>query len=141
MLLNISLAVATVTATLITAEPSLVLGATPESGAITSIKENDERLAAKIEEKLRMDERINWQMLQVKVKDGKVQLFGVVRTPEEKGLATVVVESQPGVSRVDNRIIVDAHAPETSKKQDLKEDSRPRVLEGEGQIKDQQILP
>jgi hypothetical protein len=90
---------------------------------------------------LRMDDRINWQMLEVKAEQGKVQLFGVVKNPEEEGLASRIVASQPGVSGVDNRIIVETSAPETEKKQDLKEENRPRVLEGEGQIKDQQILP
>jgi osmotically-inducible protein OsmY len=117
------------------------LTADPSSGTLRPMNVDDQRLAAVIEEKLRMDQRINWQMLEVKAEQGHVQLFGVVKTPEEKGLATRIVTSQRGISSVDDRIVVDPTAPETEKKPDLKEDRRPRVLEGEGQIKHQEILP
>ncbi|MER3423421.1 MAG: hypothetical protein C4293_09520 [Nitrospiraceae bacterium] len=102
---------------------------------------DDEMLASKLEEKLRMDERINWQLLEVNVKNGQVTLRGVVKTPEEQGLATRIVMSEPGVKAVDNTILVHENAPESEKKPDPQEkDGRP-VLEGEGQIKEKQILP
>jgi hypothetical protein len=103
--------------------------------------QDDEMLAAKLEEKLRMDQRINWQTLQVSVTNGQVKLHGVVKTPEEKGFATQIVTSEPGVKAFANSIIIQGHVPDTEKKPDLKDkDGRP-VLEGEGEIKEQQILP
>ncbi|WP_447978376.1 BON domain-containing protein [Candidatus Nitrospira bockiana] len=102
---------------------------------------DDEMLSAKLEEKLRMDGRINWGLLAVAVKDGQVTLYGVVKTPEEEGLATRIVMSEPGVKAVQNSLVVEPSLPETEKKPDLTDKDGKAVLEGEGQIKEQQVLP
>lgn len=65
-----------------------------------------------------------------------------MKTPEERGLATRIVTSEPGVKAIiDNTILVEENAPETEKKPDLTDKEGKPVLEGEGQIKEQQILP
>lgn len=53
----------------------------------TDVRLSDGVLRAKIEEALRLDGRIKWEILDIKVNDGNVRLLGEVRTPEERGLA------------------------------------------------------
>lgn len=108
---------------------------------VGSPKWPDEILANTLKQKLRMDRRINWQLLEITVRQGHVKLFGAVKTPEERGLTERVVASEPGVTSVENRIIVQASAPETGKKSGLLEKDGTALLKGEGQIKDQELLP
>lgn len=49
---------------------------------------SDAQLRRQVEEALHKDVRIHWEALGVKVFDGKVDVFGIVRTPEEKALVT-----------------------------------------------------
>jgi hypothetical protein len=121
--------------------PGSITPVDQKTGPLQKDDRDDEVLAGKLEEKLRMDERINWQLLQLNVKNGHVTLHGVVKTPEEKGLATLIAMSEPGVKGISNTVLVQENAPETQKKPDLTEKDGKAVLEGEGQIKEQQILP
>lgn len=67
----------------------------------------DEAIRAKIEKRLLMDDRIDWELLQVEVNQGHATLYGEVRTPEEKGLAALLASMVPGVKGVSNSVIVE----------------------------------
>jgi osmotically-inducible protein OsmY len=77
--------------------------ASPENIAGT----DDETVKSKIEERLRMDDRLDWEVLEVEVDRGQATLYGEVRTPEEKGLAALIVTTVPGVKGLTNSIIVE----------------------------------
>ncbi|HZC80288.1 MAG TPA: BON domain-containing protein [Nitrospiraceae bacterium] len=67
----------------------------------------DESIRAKIEERLRMADRIDWELLEVTVKQGHATLYGEVKTPQEKGLAALITSTVPGVKGLINSIIVE----------------------------------
>jgi osmotically-inducible protein OsmY len=76
-------------------------------------RRNDETVKSKIEKRLRMDDRLNWELLDVNVEHGLVTLYGEVKTPEEKGLAALLASAVPGVEGVTNSILVEpALAPD-----------------------------
>jgi len=87
-------------------------GAAP-SADNTSIGQDDEQLQtddairSSIEKRLFLDERIDWELLQVEVNQGHAILYGEVRTPQEKGLAALIVSTVPGVKGLTNSIIVE----------------------------------
>ncbi len=54
-----------------------------------------------------MDGRIDWEILDVKVSQGHVTLYGEVETKEEKGFATDITSTVSGVVEITNCIIVD----------------------------------
>src|SRR5207249_11547571 len=66
-----------------------------------------ETIKTKIEERLRMDSRLDWEVLEVEVNRGEATLYGEVRTPEEKGLAALIATTVPGVKGLTNSIIVE----------------------------------
>lgn len=66
----------------------------------------DEILQSKVEQQLRLDDRVDWELLKVKVEQGDVTLFGKVATPEEKGWAESIAGSVPGVKGLTNLILV-----------------------------------
>src|SRR5438552_17368045 len=73
---------------------------------------NDQRQAdaiiqSNIEKRLFLDERIDWELLQVGVNQGHAVLYGEVRTPQEKGLAALIASTVPGVKGLTNSIIVE----------------------------------
>ena len=73
----------------------------------------DETVRSKIENRLRMDDRLNWELLDVSIKHGHVTLYGEVKTPEEKGLAALLASAVPGVEGLTNSILVEpALAPD-----------------------------
>jgi len=73
----------------------------------------DETVKSKIENRLRMDDRLNWELLDVSIDHGQVTLYGEVKTPEEKGLAALLASGVPGVEGVTNSILVEpALAPD-----------------------------
>ncbi len=69
--------------------------------------QTDEAIRANIEKRLLMDERIDWELLQGEVNQGHAILYGEVRTPQEKGLASLIASTVPGVKGLTNRIIVE----------------------------------
>ena len=87
-------------------------GAAPSTDN-TSIRQDDdqmqtdEAIRAKIEKRLLMDDRIDWELLQVEVNQGHAILYGEVRTPQEKGLASLIASTVPGVKGLTNSIIVE----------------------------------
>jgi osmotically-inducible protein OsmY len=78
---------------------------TRESSAEQS--EADQNLRYRIEERLRTDGRIDWEVLEVEVKRGEATLYGEVQTKDQKGLASLIVTTVPGVAGVTNSIIVE----------------------------------
>jgi osmotically-inducible protein OsmY len=87
-------------------------GATPSMNNI-SIGQDDEQLQtdeairSSIEKRLLLDERIDWELLQVEVNKGHAILYGEVRTTQEKGLASLIASTVPGVKGLTNSIIVE----------------------------------
>jgi osmotically-inducible protein OsmY len=76
-------------------------------------RRNDETVKSKIEKRLRMDDRLNWELLDVSIEHGQVTLYGEVKTPEEKGLAALLASAVPSVEGVTNSILVEpALAPD-----------------------------
>jgi len=67
----------------------------------------DEIIRSQIEKRLRMDDRIAWELLRVEIVDGHATLYGEVRTPEEKGLAALIASTVPGVRGLTNSILVE----------------------------------
>ncbi len=60
-----------------------------------------------IEERLLKDLRIHWEVLDVKVVAGRVDLYGKGRTPEERALAVRITSAIPGVLAVTNHLLVE----------------------------------
>ena len=87
-------------------------GTAPFAG-ITFIGQDDEQLQtdetirSRIENRLLLDDRIDWELLQVEVNAGHATLYGEVRTPQEKGLAAMLASMVPGVKDLTNSIIVE----------------------------------
>src|SRR5437879_238786 len=46
--------------------------------------QTDETIRSRIENRLLLDDRIDWELLQVEVNEGHATLYGEVRTPQEK---------------------------------------------------------
>jgi len=69
--------------------------------------QSDEGVKYRVEEHLRTDGRIDWEVLDVEVSQGHVTLYGEVETNDQKGLAALIASTVPGVTAVTNRIIVD----------------------------------
>ena len=69
--------------------------------------EADENLRSRIEERLRTDGRIDWEVLAIEVKQGEATLYGEVQTKDQKGLASLIVTTVPGVAGITNSIIVE----------------------------------
>lgn len=78
----------------------------PEERVIDQAKK-DERVKYSVEEHLRTDGRVDWEVLDVNVSQGRVTLYGEVETEDQKGLATLIASTVPGVEEITNRIIVD----------------------------------
>jgi osmotically-inducible protein OsmY len=68
---------------------------------------SDATLKSKIEERLRMDDRIDWELLDVTVEHGHATLYGEVWTPQERGIAAMIASTVPGVEGLANSIIVE----------------------------------
>jgi len=67
----------------------------------------DQTVKTKIEERLRMDDRIDWELLDVTVEHGHATLYGEVRTSQERGMAAMIASTVPGVEGLANSIIVE----------------------------------
>jgi len=70
--------------------------------------QSDERVKYMVEEQLRTDGRMDWEVLDVQMSQGHVTLYGEVETEDQKGFATLIASTVPGVTAVTNRVIVDA---------------------------------
>ena len=68
---------------------------------------SDQAVKTKIEERLRMDDRIDWELLDVTVEHGHATLYGEVWTPQERGMAAMIASTVPGVEGIANSIIVE----------------------------------
>lgn len=80
----------------------------PPSDQVIQQRQSDERIKYMIEQSLRTDGRIDWEILDVEVSQGLVRLYGEVSTDEQKGLATDIAGTVQGVMAIINSIIVDA---------------------------------
>lgn len=103
----------------------------------------DEMLRSRVEKRLRLDDRISWENLKVAVEQGQVTLHGVVKTPEERGLAANIASTIPGIDALINRVVVE---PDPAKRKDqqpthIENETRDRVIEGQEGLKDKQIMP
>ncbi|MDF0642653.1 MAG: BON domain-containing protein [Nitrospira sp.] len=86
-------------------ERSLSTG--PITHLIAEQAQSDEQVKYKVEERLRTDGRIDWEVLDVEVHEGQATLYGEVLTEDQKGLASLIASTVPGVKKLNNRIIVD----------------------------------
>ncbi|MEO8340092.1 MAG: BON domain-containing protein [Nitrospirota bacterium] len=83
------------------------MGARPIVHLLADHTQSDEQIKYTVEEQLRTDGRIDWELLDVEVQQGFVILYGEVLTEDQKGLASLIASTVPGVKELDNRIIVD----------------------------------
>lgn len=79
----------------------------PSEGQKSEQRQTDEIIRAKIEKRLLMDDRIDWKLLQVEVNQGHAILYGEVRTPQEKGVASLITSTVRGVKGLTNSIIIE----------------------------------
>jgi len=87
------------------------LSAGPTIQTIADQVPSDEQVQFRVEERLRTDGRIDWEALAVEVKKGQVTLYGEVETQDQKGMASLIASTVPGVVGLTNSIIVDiAHS-------------------------------
>ena len=87
------------------------LSADPTIQTIADQAQSDEQVQSRVEERLRTDGRIDWEALAVEVKKGQVTLYGEVETQDQKGMASLIASTVPGVVGLTNSIIVDiAHS-------------------------------
>jgi osmotically-inducible protein OsmY len=83
------------------------VSARPIAQLIAEHAQSDEQVKYKVEKRLRTDGRIDWEMLDVEVQQGFITLYGEVLTEDQKGLASLIASTVPGVRELANRIIVD----------------------------------
>ena len=83
------------------------LCARPITQPIVDQTQSDEQVKYRVEERLRTDGRIDWEVLDVDVQRGHVTLYGEVETQDQKGLASLIASTVPGVRELTNSIIVD----------------------------------
>lgn len=123
--------------------PVTVMGQGPAAHSAMKGANPDYEVQTRIEKRLRLEDTIHWRNLSVDVTQGKVTLDGMVRTMEEKGLATKLAVTVPGVEALMNRIIVNPELPALQEKEEphIETTSRDRVIEGQERLKDKQILP
>ena len=106
-------------------------------------QDSDYELKTKIEVRLQLEDDIHWRNLSIEAGQGDVTLNGMVRTMEEKGLATKLAATVPGVKSLKNRIIVNPELPrlQDEERSHIEMTSRDRVIEGQERLKDKQIMP
>jgi hypothetical protein len=75
-------------------------------------RRSDERIRETVSEAMARDGELDASEIEVSVKDGEVTLEGSVPNRWSKRLAEDVVEAQPGVRDVHNRLRVDDRGPE-----------------------------
>ncbi len=106
---------------------------------------SDYEVKSRIEKRLRLEDDVQWNDLSIQVHDGRAVIQGIVSTVEGKALATKLASTVPGVTQLENRIIVDPRLlrpdPEGITHSHIETTSRDRVLEAAEPLKDQQIMP
>ncbi len=123
-------------------EPALAASATEGFTQRAADDVGDERLESKVERRLRMEGRIRWESLKVEADEGLVTLYGIVKSNEERGFAEKAASTVKGVAAVSNKIIVEPGPPAPGDPTaEIEEESRDRVIEGPGGLKDRQIMP
>ena len=85
-----------------------LVDAHPIAQLIADPTQSDEQVKYNVEERLRTDGRIDWEVLDVDVQRGQVTLYGEVLTEDQRGLASLIASTVPGVRELANRIIVDS---------------------------------
>ncbi|MBA3968373.1 MAG: BON domain-containing protein [Nitrospirales bacterium] len=80
--------------------------ATPPAERVLDHAQRDERVKYTVGERMRMDGRINWEILDVEVSQGHVTLYGEVETKAEKDFSTDITSTFLGVVEITNRIIL-----------------------------------
>lgn len=70
----------------------------------TDQTQRDERVKYAIDDHLRIDGRMDWEMLNIEMHHGHVSLYGEVKTEEQKELATLISIMVPEIVEVTNRI-------------------------------------
>lgn len=105
--------------------------------------DSDYEVKTKVEVRLRLEDDIHWRNLAIEVAHGEVTLNGMVRTMEEKGLATKLAATVPGVRSLKNRIIVNPTLTrlQNTERAHIETTTRDRVIEGQEGLKDMQIMP
>ncbi|OQW32309.1 MAG: hypothetical protein A4E19_19985 [Nitrospira sp. SG-bin1] len=103
----------------------------------------DEILETKVERRLRMEGRIRFDSLKVEASNGKVTLYGIVKSNEEREWATKAASTVPEVVAIHNELLVQPESQPGDKSTDARitETTRDRVIEGPAGVKDRQILP
>lgn len=59
---------------------------------VTDHTQYDERVKYAIEDRMRMDGRMDWEMLNIEAHQGHVSLYGEIKTEEQKELATLIFQ-------------------------------------------------
>jgi len=96
------------------------LSADPTIQTIADQAQSDEQVQSRVEERLRTDGRIDWEALAVEVRKGRVTLYGEVETQDQKGMASLIASTVPGVVGLTNSIIVDtAHSKDYRLQKDV----------------------
>lgn len=111
-------------------------------GAVES-QDSDYEIKTKVELRLQLEDDIHWQNLAIEVSQGDMTLNGMVRTMEEKSLATKLAATVPGVKSLKNRIIVNPELPrlQDNERAHIETTARDRVIEGQERLRDKQIMP
>ena len=73
-----------------------LVDAHPIAQLIADHAQSDEQVRYNVEERLRTDGRIDWEVLDVDVQRGQVTLYGEVLTEDQKGLASLIASTVPG---------------------------------------------
>lgn len=106
-------------------------------------RNSDYEIKSRIEKRLRLEDDIQWSNLSVHVNEGHVILNGIVSTLEDKALASKLATTVPGVTELENRILLDSRVShhETTKPPHIETKTRDRVLERPGPLEDRQLMP
>lgn len=123
--------------------PVTVMGQGPTAHSAMKGDNPDYEVQTRIEKRLRLEDNIHWRNLSVRVMQGNATLDGMVRTTEEKALATKLAATVPGLESLKNRVIVNPELPTLQDQEEphIEMSSRDRVIEGQERLKDKQIMP
>ena len=140
---SMEISAALVSVLLIAGWPGLASGERQTTSTAREAYDSDYQLETTIEKRLRLEDDIHWRNLSIEVSQGQVILNGMVRTKEEKGLATKLAVTVPGVESLRNRIIVNNELPrlKDNNHPHIETTNRDRVIEGQERLKDKQIMP
>lgn len=89
-----------------TALAASLLGACAGTGTRTGVAIDDSVITTKIKTELLADKRVSGMNVHVDTHQGRVQLSGVAKSPDERQVAEGIARSVDGVKQVENRITV-----------------------------------